>query len=540
MRFISTFSGVEAASVAWGRLGWEPLMYSEVEPFACAVLANRFPNVPNYGDICKIDWREVHERFGIVDIYIGGSPCQNFSIAGNRLGLLGDKSRLMYEYIRGIRELIEASGGASPRYVIFENVPGVLSSGRKGAKGEDFGCLLRELDELGFSLGWRVLDAQFTRVCDGSPGGFFGPVAQRRRRVFLVGVLGSPNAAEILFERESLRGNHPSSREARKSLAGDSQESAGTGNCAGFCRGNSPSAGGIGYEEEVSPTLRAGESGTNMVPRIISVSTANTNSNGSNINTEEVSYTLDGANSNAIAFAQNTRDEVRYIGGDGQVIGALAAQPGMKQTSYVMTDVTSKGAIEEDMAGTITAHAQAVDCRNLELNEDVSGTLQAKENGGYSLNYQNPVMLKVRCGSGTYEKPDGKIGTAGKGALMSENVAFTIAASQDQTLIEPNEYVVRRLTPVECERLQGFPDGWTDLAGCDVEEITRKVAEALGYEEGSKEFKKLQRDVSKWSNDCPDTPRYKAMGNSIATPCLMWIGRRVEAFDILHYDEVGL
>ena len=114
MRFISTFSGVEAASVAWGRLGWEPLMYSEVEPFACAVLANRFPNVPNYGDICKIDWREVHDRFGIVDVYIGGSPCQNFSVAGNRLGLLGDKSRLMYEYIRGIRELVEASGGGKP------------------------------------------------------------------------------------------------------------------------------------------------------------------------------------------------------------------------------------------------------------------------------------------------------------------------------------------------------------------------------------------------------------------------------------------
>ena len=548
MRFISTFSGVEAASVAWGRLGWEPLMYSEVEPFACAVLANRFPNVPNYGDICKIDWREVHERFGIVDVYIGGSPCQNFSIAGNRLGLLGDKSRLMYEYIRGIRELIEASGGASPRYIVFENVPGVLSSGRKGAKGEDFGCLLRELDELGFSLGWRVLDAQYARIPDGSPSGFFGPVAQRRRRVFLVGVLGSPNAAEILFERESLRGDNPTSREARKALAGDSAESPGAGYCKGFKFHQGSGAGNIGYGD-VSPTLATDW----HVPGIISVSTANTNSNGSNINTEEVSYTLDGANSNAVAFAQNTRDEVRYIGGDGQVIGALAAQPGMKQTSYVMTDVTSHGAIEEDMAGTITAHAaknapvlakpahaQAVDCRNLELKEDVSGTLQAKENGGYSLNYQNPVMLKVRCGSDTYEKPDGKIGTAGKGALMSEDVAFTIAASQDQTLIEPNEYVVRRLTPVECERLQGFEDGWTDLTGCDVDETIGKVAEALGYEEGSKEFKKLQRDVSKWSKDCPDTPRYKAMGNSIATACLMWIGRRVEAFDILHYDEVGL
>ena len=130
--------------------------------------------------------------------------------------------------------------------------------------------------------------------------------------------------------------------------------------------------------------------------------------------------------------------------------------------------------------------------------------------------------------------------------MIGEDVSYTLSTGQDQTMFQPmqkggeTDYIVRRLLPVETERLQGFPDGWTDLTGCDVEEITRKVAEALGYEEGSKEFKKLQRDVSKWSKDCPDTPRYKAMGNSIATPCLMWIGRRVEAFDILHYDEVGL
>ena len=362
--------------------------------------------------------------------------CQSFSIAGGRAGLQGE-SGLMFEYIRAIRDLVHASEGKYPRYIIWENVPGALSSER----GAAFGQLLAELDELGYGLAWRVLDAQFCRVCDGSPGGFFGPVAQRRRRVFLVGVLGSPHAAEILFERESLRGDNPSSREARKSLAGDPAESPGAGNCAGFKWYAGAKAGSIGYGVDTSPTIAVSDShvpgvltpwdvqskrimsvdgtcptlpsgtgeGANIQPcvmqPVISVSTANTNSNGSNINTEEVSYTLDGANSNAIAFAQNTRDEVRYIGGDGQVIGALAAQPGMKQTSYVMTDVTSHGAIEEDMAGTITAHAaknapvlahaKAIDCRNLELKEDVSGTLQAKENGGYSLNYQNPVIVRT-------------------------------------------------------------------------------------------------------------------------------------------------
>ncbi len=538
MRYLSLFSGVETASVAWMRYGWKPLAFAEIDAFPSAVLANRFPDVPNLGDVCKVDWEEFYGRYGAVELLVGGSPCTSFSIAGNREGLEGE-SRLMFEYIRAIRDIVRASGGKYPRYVIWENVPGCLSSN----KGRDFGCLLDALEDCGFGISWRTMDAQFARVRDGSPGGFFGPVAQRRRRVFLVGVLGSPNAAEILFERQSLRGDHPSSREARKALAGDAAESAGAGHCKGFKFHQGSGAGNIGYGD-VSPTLATDwhvpgvltpwdvqskrimsvdgtcptlQSGSGegmtiqpcVMQPVISVSTANTNSNGSNVNTEEVSYTLDGANSNAIAFAQNTRDEVRYIGGDGQVIGALAAQPGMKQTSYVMTDVTSRGAIEEDMAETITAHAaknapvlakpahaQAVDCRNLVVKDDVSGTLQAKENGGYSPNYQNQVMVE--------------------------------------------DYVVRRLMPVETERLQGFPDGWTDLTGCDVDETTRKVAEALGYAEGSKEYKKLQRDVSKWSKDCPDTPRYKAMGNSIATPCLMWIGRRIEAFDILHYDEVGL
>ena len=118
-------------------------------------------------------------------------------------------------------------------------------------------------------------------------------------------------------------------------------------------------------------------------------------------------------------------------------------------------------------------------------------------------------MMKVRGGSDTYEKWDGSIGTAGKGALVSEEVAFTVSATQDQTLVEPSKYIVRRLTPLECERLQGFPDGWTDIP-------------------------------YKGSEHPPDTPRYKAMGNSMAVPVMRWIGKWIEAFDILHYDEIGL
>lgn len=139
-------------------------------------------------------------------------------------------------------------------------------------------------------------------------------------------------------------------------------------------------------------------------------------------------------------------------------------------------------------------------------------------------------------------KDDGKIATAGKGGLVGEDVSFTIGVAQDQTMFQPDAdgYVVRRLMPVETERLQALPDGWTDLTGCDVDEVTEKVSAVLGYEPGSEEYTNLRRNVTKWSRDCPDSPRYRATGNSITTIVLEVIGKRIEAYDTLHYDEVGL
>lgn len=200
MRYISVFSGIEAASVAWGPLGWEPVAFCEIDEFPSAVLRKRFPNVPNLGDITKVDWSPYH---GTVDLVVGGSPCQSFSLAGKREGLAG-ASGLMYEYIRCIQ-------GVMPEWLIWENVPGAFSSER----GWAFEQLLSALDECGYGLAWRVLDAQF-----------FG-VAQRRRRVFLVGHLGDMRAAEVLFESESLRWDSPSSREKREAIA------AAAGVCAG-------------------------------------------------------------------------------------------------------------------------------------------------------------------------------------------------------------------------------------------------------------------------------------------------------------------
>jgi DNA (cytosine-5)-methyltransferase 1 len=189
LRYVSLFSGVEAATLAWEPLGWEPVAFCEIDPFPSAVLAYRWPDVPNLGDITKVDWSPYR---GAVDLVVGGSPCQSFSVAGGRESLDGE-SRLMFEYIRAVDEI-------HPRWILWENVPGVFS-----VKDGAFDQLITSLQDIGYvSLAWRVLDAQF-----------FG-VAQRRRRVFLVGRLGaggvpqryslSPRACQGILRRASKRG----------------------------------------------------------------------------------------------------------------------------------------------------------------------------------------------------------------------------------------------------------------------------------------------------------------------------------------------
>lgn len=227
MKYISLFSGIEAASVAWEGLGWEPVCFAELDEFPSAVLAHRYPEVPNVGDVTKVIWGKYK---GKCDVVVGGSPCQSFSVAGKREGLRGE-SGLMYEYIRAIRDI-------RPAWFLWENVPGALSS----EGGEAFRQLLSEMDELGYGMAWRVLDAQF-----------FG-VAQRRRRVFLVGHIGACHPAEVLFEPESLRGNLESNAEKRASLA---KEAGRSPRSAGFKFHQGAGAGGVGAEPEQSPMLAA-------------------------------------------------------------------------------------------------------------------------------------------------------------------------------------------------------------------------------------------------------------------------------------------
>lgn len=549
-RYVSIFSGVEAATLAWEPLGWEPLAFSEIEPFPCAVLAERWPDVPNLGDITKIDWKE--EIDGAIDLVVGGSPCQSFSVAGKREGLKG-ASGLMFEYIRCVQEL-------RPRWFLWENVPGALTSEDGGA----FGQLLSEMDELGYSLAWRVLDAQF-----------FG-VAQRRRRLFLVGHLGAESPAEVLFEPDCLSGYPQSSREKRKELARRAGRSAA---CAGFKYSAAPRANTIGYAEEQANTLTAdwhapavlplsgtdqqvmamsqygteiagcltarGDSspcadrgqnivcmtgtqahchisdeiagcltahmgkddapvvvdGTNIQTYVCEL--AHSSSNGLGVGESDVFPTLDTSSGPAVwarengilppfGFAQNVRNEVRIVG-DGTLSGALAARPGMKQATFACTGGTYP--INEQIA-----------TRDKKLGRGTGLGVGVDGDPAFTLLANHPHMVASGSGSDPIAMGDLNAHTA-----ICRNVCPTLKCGGDGAMVASevtDEYVganpmlVRRLTPLECERLQGFPDGHT----------------LIGWK-------------GKPAEECPDGPRYKAIGNSMAVPVMRWIGRRIAAVD---------
>lgn len=193
IKYLSLCSGIEAESVAWETFGWEAVAFSEIEPFPCSVLAHRFPDVPNIGDMTQIEGRKYR---GAVDLIVAGTPCQGFSVAGKRGGLSDKRSGLAMHFVRLVAEI-------NPRWFLWENVPGAFST----AAGRDFGTFVRALDGVGYHIAWRVLDAQF-----------FG-VPQRRRRIFLVGHSGDwRHPAAVLFEPGCLRRDTPTGGKKRQDV----------------------------------------------------------------------------------------------------------------------------------------------------------------------------------------------------------------------------------------------------------------------------------------------------------------------------------
>lgn len=448
MRYLSIFSGVEAASVAWCPLGWDPVAFSEIEPFPSAVLAHRYPDVPNLGDITKIDWR-VHSGCTTADLVVGGSPCQSFSIAGRREGLEG-ASGLMWEYVRAIQSI-------RPRWLVWENVPGALSS----SGGEDFRCLFQALDGLGYGLAWRVLDAQY-----------FG-VAQRRRRVFLVGSLGSTRACEVLFEPDCLRWDHPSSHEKRQALARQAQGSLGGADDGGGCLTSWDTQSRRIYRPDGAwPTLdtRARSGGDGKAVAL------DYHPQGSRIKyaDEDVSQTLSarmGTGGNNVPLVQERQERtVAFLPNAGHKAGSMAVSEELSPTLKTehnpavlcATDSTANASIGEGFAPTLTAHAA--------------------KSVGYVFSPKNAATA---------------------GLSVSSDTSPTLSATKQPAVSGGG--MVRRLMPVECERLQGFPDSWTDVP-------------------------------YKGKDHAPDSPRYKALGNSMAVPVMAWIGRRIQQAEEASHD----
>lgn len=480
MRLGSLFDGSGTAPLAAKMCGIDPVWASEIEPYPIKVTKARFPAMKHLGSITEINGAEVVP----VDIICGGSPCQDLSVAGKQAGIHnGERSHLFFEMTRIIREMRGASNGKYPRYVVWENVPGAFSSNQ----GRDFLAVLQAFAEIAdpdihvpepesrggrlawkyagemvgndWSIAWRTVDAQYWGV------------PQRRRRIYLVADFGSERAGEILFECTGVSGHtepRGATREETAEDAGRGFEGSGGVNIsfhlqqdpissemiapclsgqhqasigvASFMGGQGVKAGGLGYQEEVAPTLKAASSGTNTVPDvIIAIHDKATRNRGGG----------------------STRRD------DGAGNGFGVQNDG---TMYTM-DTACRHAI-----------AYAVDCRNGALNEELSGTLQAKLNGGQSLNFQNPVVYS----SGSYGGMSEGVGTLGTGTRATAEMVAVYPkvtgplmanshpgsytgqdAFSDMLPVVPTDqpqrkYIVRRLTPLECCRLQGFPDWWED------------------------------------------------------------------------------
>ena len=385
MRYGSLCSGIEAASVAWEPLGWQPAWFAEIEPFPCAVLSHRWPHVPNHGDMTQLVGKILNGSVEAPDVLVGGTPCQAFSVAGLRGSLDDERGNLTLTLIRILDaiDFIRARNGQPPCILVWENVPGVLST-----KDNAFGCFLGGLvgkdiplepagqkwTNAGCVLGhkrriaWRILDAQY-----------FG-VPQRRRRVFLVASAGSTDPAEIFFERQGEAGDFEAGAEARKEPA----------------------------------TFIEGSFGT------------------------------------------------------------------YRQSAVSGTVKASGGALQGGSETLLVVHGRQAPCTS-----DKAFTLDCQHNGN----------TNVVCIHGNTIGRQLHNGGNGMGTIQ-DGTSYTLTTT-DRHAVSDGVHV-RRLTPTECERLQGFPDNHTQIPW-----------------------------RGKPAAECPDSPRYKAVGNSMAVPVMRWIGERI-------------
>ena len=527
MKFFSTFSGIEAASVAWRPLGWECVGLAEVEPFPCAVLAHHYPDVPNYGDVTKFkEWPDAE-----FDVLVGGSPCQSFSVAGLRKGLDDPRGNLMLTYLA-------IAGRYRPRWVLWENVPGVLSAD----KGRAFATFLGGLAELGYGFAYRVLDAQY-----------FG-VPQRRRRVFVVGYLGDwRRAAAVLFDRSSLSGDSAPSRGAREDTAH------GVAPCIGASgRGFSRTGDTRGQDCVVADTLRGHpRPGSNSVGAIVGTLQANGKAAGSATQQDAESGLL-------VAFGGNNQS------GPIEVSTALSAHAGphgrMDFASETFIAIQESATLENPAAGPQGAgfrdDGQAFTLEARHRPQAVAFDLAQVTPPGTRSNPKegdpcHPLSGEAERTAIAFNARQDPVNGPVNGPVdtdpMTSAVAFDCKASgrngfgvgdQAPTLRAMGSRVnhqnaggqvavqggmqVRRITPREAERLQGFPDDYTLI----------EWGRWIRPEKLDLDFVKyLLRGGVMTREQChraaADGPRYKALGNSMAVPVIRHLGERIALIDEL-------
>lgn len=584
LTYATVCSGIECMSAAAIGLPLRPVFFSEIEPFPSAVLKHRYPTVPNLGDMSKIEVNEKGEitngittipiPAGGLDILAGGTPCQDVSNAGKRRGMQegsGTRSSLAFEFVRLIREL-------HPRYVVWENVAGVLSD-------PSFPKFLAALADCGYGVSYRTLDAQFVRCADidlpdGGVVRLERAVPQRRRRVWVVGCAGGDvrKASEVLFEPQGVCGDHPPRRVTGQGIAEVARGRAClpdgvVGRASGF---NPSEPGGVKslnhghagtlltsgdkncvcevYENhaqdcrvkpcgEVAPTLngKMGTGGNNVplkaeclgnvshargVERRVPLATHNFECYD---NAQGVSVTLGARRSGdtleieaPLGFKCKPSGKARSLGEGKEVSPCLSAS---SCDASVAFGINANG---------VTKTAQ-MPCR-----KECAETLAVGHQGGVAI-------------SGSVSFEPGLAKREGEGHRFSDEVVSTLRAHMGDNLpaVATVDYVVRRLTPTECERLMGLPDGWTLPAFAPDEITDALVAEFMGihdtfgavmagYAGNPPPKPKTAAWVRTWLErianpaTCPDAPRYKACGNGWAMNQPRWI-----LMNLLERDSPG-
>jgi DNA (cytosine-5)-methyltransferase 1 len=460
----SLFDGIGGFPFAAMQWEIEPVWASEIEPFPIKVTEYHFPDMKHLGDITQINGAEIEP----VDIITFGSPCQDLSVAGKREGLAGARSGLFMEAVRIIRGMRAATGGKYPRFAVWENVPGAFSSN----KGQDFRAVLEEIGNAEIpmpksgrwatagmvrtetaDIAWRVLDAQYHGV------------PQRRRRIFLVADFGGQCAGEILFVEQGLSGDSQESGSEGQEAAGNVEGSIRTTNNICGCLSQGAHPGGFNGQDAYSHQLiieMTSTKNTIVEDGICPTLTARMGTRGNQANTlgandykepQVVAFGICSYESNSMK-SSNPHSGI-YKADTARTLDLNGGNPACNQGGIAVVESI-------DVAD--------LDCRNGKENGDLCGTLQAKPNGGFSYNCTHPVRIG---------------------------------------------YAVRRLTPLECERLQGLPDNWTDIEWIEYPKYVGK----------NPKRKDIPMTVRK--KRAVDTQRYKAIGNSVAIPCVSFILRRI-------------